>query len=151
MAGSASARQRLAAAALTAASMARILRRTMPKRNNVGSIDYSGLLKEARVFGVINNRQFRKLMLRHRRALLEADREPLTPQLERIYRNEWGDAVVDDRLRRKYWFSWEAFTRLALEFEFGDKYRSFAEHRDRQTSGSSDSPTAASVIQGESR
>jgi hypothetical protein len=117
----------------------------MPKRNNIGRIDYAGLLKETRLFGVVNNRQFRKLVLKHRRALLETDRERLTPQLERIYRKEWGDAVVEDPLRRQYWFSWEAFTRLALEFEFGEKYRSFAEQRDSPTSGSSDSRTAGSL------
>jgi len=111
----------------------------MPKRNNVGSIDCAGLLAETRVFGVLNNRQFRKLMLKHRPALLQADREPLTRKMGRLYRDEYGDAVVDGRLRRQYWFSWEALTRLALEFEFGAKYRSFAEHRDNPKSGSSDS------------
>jgi hypothetical protein len=44
MAGSTSARQRLAASPLTASSMARILRRTMPKRNMVDSIDYASFL-----------------------------------------------------------------------------------------------------------
>jgi len=143
MVGSASARQRLAAAPLTASSMARILRRTMPRRNNVGIIDYPGLLAEAQLFGVLTNGRFRKLMLKHRRTLLEADRERLTPQMERIYRNEWGDADVSDRLRRQYWFSWEALTRLALEYEFGARYRAFADQRDGLTIGSSNREAAA--------
>jgi hypothetical protein len=128
--------------------MARILRRTMPKRNAVGTINYPDLLEEARIFGVITYGQFRRLMLKHRRALLEADREPLTPQMERIYRNEWGDADVTDRLRRQYWFSWEALTRLALEFEFGEKYRTFADQRDGLTIGSSDRGATSSLGQG---
>jgi hypothetical protein len=148
MVGSAGARQRLAATRLTASSMARILRRTMPRRNNVGIINYTDLLEEARIFGVLTNGQFRKLMLKHRRALLEADREPLTPQMDRIYRKEWGDAGVTDRLRRQYWFGWEALARLALEFEFGEKYRTFAEQRDGLTIGSSDRGVASSVGQG---
>jgi len=77
-------------------------------------------------------------MLKHRRALLEADREPLTPQMERIYRADDGDADVSDRLRRQYWFSWEALTRFALEYEFGERYRTFADQRDGLTVGSSD-------------
>jgi hypothetical protein len=147
MVGSANARQRLAAAPLTVSSMARILRRTMPKRNEVGIINYPDLLAEARLFGVLSYGQFRKLMLKHRRALLEADREPLTPQLERIYRSDWGDAQVSDRLRRQYWFSWEALTRLALEYEFGERYRTFADQRDGLTIGSSDRGAATSVSQ----
>ena len=123
MIASASARHRLAKSLLSTSSMARILRRTMPKRNNVGIINYAALLEEARLFGIRTNGQFRKLMLKHRRALIEADREPLTPQMEKIFRNGDGDAHVAERLRRQYWFSWEALTRLALEFEFGEKYR----------------------------
>jgi hypothetical protein len=138
MSASASARHRLARALLSASSMARILRRTMSKRNNVGIINYAGLLEEAQLFGVHTNGQFRKLMLKHRRALIEADREPLTPQMERIFRSEDGDAYVADRVRRQYWFSWEALTRLALELEFGEKYRTFADQRDGLTTGSGD-------------
>jgi hypothetical protein len=151
MIASASARHRLAKALLSTSSMARILRRTMPKRNNVGIINYADLLEEARLFGILTNGQFRKLMLKHRRALIEADREPLTPQMERIFRNEDGDAHVADRLRRQYWFSWEALTRLALEFEFGERYRAFADQRDGLTTGSSDREAASSTGEGENR
>jgi hypothetical protein len=90
-------------------------------------------------------------MLKHRRALIEADREPLTPQMKRIFRSEGGDAHVADRLRRQYWFSWEVLTRLALELEFGDKYRTFADQRDGLTTGSSDREAASSTGEGESR
>ena len=90
-------------------------------------------------------------MLKHRRTLIEADREPLSPQMERIFRSEDGDAHVADRLRRQYWFSWEALTRLALEFEFGEKYRTFADQRDGLTIGSSDRGTKASLNQGVGR
>jgi hypothetical protein len=138
MGGSTSARQRIAASALTTTSMALTLRRTLPRRNRVGKIDYAALLQEALYFGVLTNGQFRNLMLRHRRALIEADREPLTPQLEKLYRADLGAAVVADSLRRQYWFSWEALTRLALEFEFGDRYCAYADQRDGLTIGSSD-------------
>ena len=115
MARISNARQRLAVAPLTVPSMAGVLRRTMPRKNGMGAVDYAGLIEEAQIFGVLSNRQFRKLMLKHRRALLEADREPLSPQMENIYRNEWGDSLVTDRLRRQYWFGWEALVNGGLK------------------------------------
>jgi hypothetical protein len=69
-------------------------------------------------------------MLRHRRAAIAVDQEPLSPIDEKIYRRESGDAYVKERLRRRYWFSWEALVRFALEFEFGQKYTEFARQRD---------------------
>jgi hypothetical protein len=113
----------------------------------VGLIDYEGLLNELRKFGIFTNGQFRKLMLKHRRALIVADREPLTPQMERIFREEWGDDLVADRLRRQYWYSWEALTRLALEFEFGERYRQFADHRDGLPTDTSDPRATPSARQ----
>jgi hypothetical protein len=151
MTASANARQRVAATLLTASAIAPILRRIMPRRNNVGIINYTALLEEMRIFGVLTKGQFRKLMLKHRRTLIEADREPLTPQMERLMRNEDGDANVADRLRRQYWFSWEALTRLALELEFGERYRTFADQRDGLTIGSSDRGVASSLGQGGGR
>jgi hypothetical protein len=148
MSSTSHARQRIAAAALTPSSMARSLRRTVPMRNCVGLIDYEGLLNELREFGIFTNRQFRKLMLKHRRALIEADREPLTPQMEKIFREEWGDDLVADRLRRQYWYSWGALTRLALELEFGERYRQFADRRDGLLTDTSDSAVTPSARQG---
>jgi hypothetical protein len=146
MARISNARQRLAVAPLTVPSMAGVLRRTMPRKNGMGAVDYAGLIEEAQIFGVLSNRQFRKLMLKHRRALLEADREPLSPQMENIYRNEWGDSLVTDRLRRQYWFGWEALTRLALELELGAKYRTFREQRDGPTISSSELGPSGSAL-----
>jgi hypothetical protein len=71
--------------------------------------------------------------------------------MERIFRSEDGDAHVADRLRRQFWFSWEALTRLALEFEFGEKYRTFADQRDGLTIGWSDREATSSMGKGVSR
>ena len=114
---------------LSVGSMAQTLRRILPKRNFDGPIHYEELLSEAQHFGVLTNRQFRALMLRHRRALLAADQEHLTPQLERIYRGEWGEKVVSDRLRRQFWWTWEGLTRLAFGFEFGETYEKYVQQR----------------------
>jgi hypothetical protein len=69
-------------------------------------------------------------MLRHRRAVIAVDREPLSPIDEKIYRRESGNAYVEECLRRQYWFSWEALTRFALELEFGIRYVEYARIRD---------------------
>jgi hypothetical protein len=101
------------------------MRRVLPRRNHESPINFKELVIEARYFGILTAAKFRDLLLRHKRALIAADREPLTPQLERMYRAEWGEQMVSDRLRRQFWWSWEALTRLALEFEFGEKYEEY--------------------------
>jgi hypothetical protein len=110
--------------------MAREMQRILPNRNNTGLIDYGSLLDELAHFGVTTRADFRSLILRQRRALIEADRGPLDAVSERLYRKEFGEAHMNDRLRRQYWWSWEAMIRLALEFRFGDSYRAFVEKRD---------------------
>lgn len=105
--------------------MERIIRSVLPRRNQSPPTNYQELLDEARAFGILTRAQFRALLLRHRRALIAADREPLTPQLERMYRADWGEYMVSERLRRQFWFSWEALTRLAFEFEFGEAYEEY--------------------------
>jgi hypothetical protein len=89
------------------------LRRTLPRRNDFGLINYPALMGEAQHFGLKTRAQFRRLLLRHRRALIEADREPLDAVHQRIFRSEMGAAQFLDLIRRQRWFSWEALTRLA--------------------------------------
>jgi hypothetical protein len=125
------ARAQAGRAPLSEQSMNRVMRQILPARNNEPPINYAELLVEAGDFGIRTRAQFRALLLRHRRALIAADREPLTPQLGRMYRSEWGNALVSDRLRRQFWWSWEALTRLAFEFEFGDKYDEYKRARYR--------------------
>ncbi len=105
------------------------MRRVLPRRNQEPPINYEELLGEARDCGILTRAQFRALLLRHRRALIAADRGPLTAQDERMCRADWGDTVVSERLRRQFWFSWDAMTRVALKFEFGDKYEQYLRSR----------------------
>jgi len=124
-----SARQRIADSPLSEQSLAATLRRVLPRRNNVGVIKFSELLEEAHHFNVSTNREFRRLMLRHRRAVIAGDREPLSPRDEKIYRSEHGNQYVNERLRRQYWFTWEGLTRLAFEMEFGERYADYVRKR----------------------
>jgi hypothetical protein len=109
--------------------MQRTMRCVFPRRNQEAPTNYQELIEEARAFGVLTRAQFRALLLRHRRALIAADREPLTLQQEQMYRADWGNYMVSERLRRQFWFSWEALTRLAFEFEFGEKYEEYKRER----------------------
>lgn len=126
-----SARARLARAPLSARVIENVLRRTLPRRNRFGPINYEELLDEAVRFGIRTRGEFRRLMLRHRRAIIEIDREPLDALHQHIYRSEMGNHAFYDLIRRQRWFSWEAMTRHALELEFGEAYRRFATIRDR--------------------
>jgi hypothetical protein len=123
------ARGQKARAQLTEESMDRAMRRVLPRLNHSPPTNCKELIAEARDFGISTNGQFRALLLRHRRALIAADREPLTPQLEKMYRAEWGEKLVSERLRHQFWWSWEALTRLAFGFEFGERYEKYQRER----------------------
>jgi|SRR5687768_18349623 len=125
-----SARQRLARSPLTEHAIENILRGTLPRKNDFSAISYGELLDECLRFGIDTRAKFRRLMLRHRRSLISIDQEPLDDVHVRIYRAEFGDAEFADLMRRSRWFTWAALTRFALELEFGDAYREFADKRD---------------------
>jgi hypothetical protein len=124
------ARARVDGGKLDQANMLSSFLRALPKRNNFGVINFAELLDEANHFGVRTKKQFRLILLRHRCALLQADRESLDAVHIAIYRQELGDEVMADRLRRQRWFSWEALTRIAFELEFAEAYIEFAAARD---------------------
>lgn len=116
---------------LTEASLRRILSRTLPKRNGYLAPNASELLTEANHFGIRTDLQFRRLILKHRRALLSDDRETLN---DRIYLNALAEdhdsSHIRDMRRRQYCFTWEALTRNAFELEFGRAYEEYSRKRD---------------------
>jgi len=124
-----SARAKKRQALLNPVAMERTMLRVLPRRNQMPPTNYQELIEEARDFDILTMAQFRALLLRHRRALIATNREPLTARDERLYRADWGDTVVSELLRRQVWFSWEAMTRLAFGFEFGEKYEEYLRER----------------------
>ena len=110
------------------------LRRILPKKNNYGTINASGLIAEATDFGILSRGAFRRLMLKHCRRLKEIDRTPLDELHERIFGQDLGIAAVREFQRRHFWFSWEALVRTAFELEFGERYEAYAFKRDGITS-----------------
>lgn len=126
-----SARERKYRRLLTEVGIARILSRTLPRRNGYVNPNTVELLKEPTEFGIANELQFRRLLLKHRRALLADDREYLhsRPFLAAVA-EDFGEARAHDMQRRQYCFSWEGLARNAFELEFGQAYQEYAQRRD---------------------
>src|SRR5262245_50615749 len=104
-------RKRLAVQPLTVQSVASTFRATLPGRNNYRPPNYPELLEEFAHFGIHKRGQLRKLMLRHRREVIAADRGPFDPRSVAAYRAELGDAVFSDYVRRQIFWTWEGLAR----------------------------------------
>jgi hypothetical protein len=116
---------------LTPAAMLAVLRRNLPRRNGYMSPDCASLIIEAQEFGVHTRGQFQRLISRHRRQLIAYDRSALrdVSYLSHL-RQEHGEDTVREALRKQRCYTWEALTRTAFEFEFGEAYEKFAIARD---------------------
>ncbi|GAB3787884.1 hypothetical protein [Dyella agri] len=115
-----SARQILYAKPLTGQAIRRIMSRLFPKRNDYGEASLDELVPELAQLGIISLGQFKRLMTRHRRALLRLDRSRLSKGELRNAIAEYGESFVTDALRRQYWFAYPALVRTAAEFQFGE-------------------------------
>jgi hypothetical protein len=104
-----------------------------PKRNDCASRDdLEEAYQELLMFGVKTKKQIRLFLKKHRKWLIQVDKEPLDAMHERIYREDLGDEEFNDCMRRHYWFCYPAFIRNAMEVEFGDAYEKFANDRDQK-------------------
>jgi hypothetical protein len=116
---------------LTEVSLAKAFERLLPSVNNYCAVNYPELLEELKHFGVQNRLQLRRLVLKNMREAIRIDREPLDEINARIYREELGAEKFLFLERRRIFFGWEGLVRVILELEFGDRYREFADKRDR--------------------
>jgi hypothetical protein len=115
-----SARQLIYARQLTGEAIHRVMSRLFPKKNDYGEASFDELVPELARFGVISVGDLKRLMTRHRRALLRLDRSRLSSWERRNAIDEYGRAFVTDAIRRQYWFAYPALVRTAAEFEFGE-------------------------------
>jgi hypothetical protein len=89
------------------------------------------LISEANHFGVGSPLRLRRLLLKHRRALIADDRETLLASgYMRIVAAEYGELHVADLRRKQRCFTWEGLVRNAFELEFGERYEAFSRKRD---------------------
>lgn len=115
-----SARQRIYSRPLTGEAIHRVMLRLFPKKNDYGNASFDELVLELARFGVVSVGDLKRLMTRHRRALLQLDRSQLSAYERQIATEELGSAFVADAIRRQYWFAYPALVRTAAEFEFGE-------------------------------
>lgn len=116
-----SARQLIYATPLTGEAIHRVMSRIFPKKNDYGGASFDELVPELARFGVTSIGDLKRLMTRHRRALLRLDRSPLSLWERRNAAEEYGEVFVADAIRRQYWFAYPALVRAATEFEFGEQ------------------------------
>ena len=107
------------------------MRALFPKKNDCASLeDLAEVVDELKRFSIVSRLQLRLLLKKHRRQLLDIDKEPLDACHQRLYREDLGDEEYLDAIRRQYWFCYPALVRNALEIEFGREYEEFARKRD---------------------
>lgn len=101
-----------------------------PKKNDQISSDYVEETEELDRFGIKTPEQLHSLLSKRKKEILEIDASPLDEQHLQWYSKEYGEEFVRKRHKEGYWFSYPALIRLALELEFQDDYREFANERD---------------------
>jgi hypothetical protein len=126
-----SARQRKDRDPLTERSLLRTLRRALPRRNGYMKPNSNGLIEESRVFGIGTPSRLRRVLLKHRRALVADDRATLLDgAYMRIVAADYGEAHAAELRRKQCCFTWEALMRTAFELEFGERYDAYSRKRD---------------------
>lgn len=109
----------------------KVMRSLFPKRNDCASLkDLAEVVSELKYFSLTTKLQVRLFLKKHRRQLLDIDKEPLDKCHQNLYREDLGDEEYLDAIRRQYWFCYPALIRTALKIEFGDVYYLFASERD---------------------
>lgn len=107
------------------------MRSLFPKKNDCASLtDLEEVVDELKRFSLVTKLQVRLFLKKHRRQLLDIEKEPLDACHQKLYREDLGDEEYLDCIRRQYWFCYPALIRTALEIEFGDVYDQFANERD---------------------
>jgi hypothetical protein len=105
---------------LTGALIYKVMSAHYPKKNDYGNASFDELVPELLRFGIRTRKDFKQLMTRNRRRLLDIDRSPLAAWEVAHCSQTLGAKFVKDSIRRQYWFAFPALVRTAMELEFGD-------------------------------
>ena len=106
-----------------------ILKRFFPAKNDDFASDYTEELVELRDFGVTTEEQLVGLLQRHVDEIMKIDRSPMDAEQIHLYAADRGEEFVAHRIRKRFWFSYPALLRIALELEF-PAYDAYAMRRD---------------------
>lgn len=107
---------------LSANLILKTARSVFPRRNDY-VVDlglFEELIPELEKFGIANRGALKRLLTKHRRALLTDDRSRLAPWEQRHFSEMFGAEFVKDAIRRQYWFAYPALIINALTNEFGE-------------------------------
>jgi hypothetical protein len=115
------ARRRIYDKTLSGSVIHQVMSGIFSKRNDYGSASFDELVSELARFGITTLGSFRRLMTKHRRALLQFDRAQLASWEQKMFTQEYGEDFVRDAMRRQYWFAYPALVRTAAEMEFGEE------------------------------
>lgn len=128
-----SARKHVLNQPLTAALIHKVMRSIFPKRNDyVTDMKlFQELIPELARFGITTRGSLKRLMTKHRRALLADDKSCLSTMEQKYYCEWFGPEHTRDAVRRQYWFAYPGLVRNALESEFGEAASVWAEEFDR--------------------
>lgn len=116
---------------LTQNDIYEVLKQTLPEQNDFAETNYSEELEELLHFGIENKIALLDMIVKHRDAVLKIDAEPLDEHHIKWYSDDYGKDYVQDRIKNKFWFAYPALLRIILELEFGDRYKSYADKRDK--------------------
>lgn len=108
----------------------KLMRGLFSKHNDYGDFSGDALVEELRNVGIRSRKQTRLLLKKHRRALIDIDKSPIDRSQDHIHSQLFGDRFVITFRRTGVWFAYPALLRLALELEFGERYRRVADKRD---------------------
>src|SRR5438309_952473 len=84
-----SARQKLSKRPLSGELIYKVMRSIFPKRNDYGTASFDELVPELACFGIDTVGKLRALMTKHRRQLLQIDRDPLAPWEKRYFTEQF--------------------------------------------------------------
>jgi hypothetical protein len=106
-----------------------ILKEVFPKQNDFFECSYYEETEELEYFEINSIDKLRSLLLRRRQEIMEIDQSPMDEIHINHYKQELGKEIVEERLKNNYWFAYPALLRLALELEFGERYKIYSEAR----------------------
>jgi len=115
---------------LTPEAVHKLLSRFFPAKNDDFPSDYVEELAELRALGITTEEQLHDMLHRRAEEVMEIDRTPMSESDVRMHSEDSGEEFVANRLREGFWVSYPALLRIALELEFGEVYKQYAEKRD---------------------
>ena len=116
---------------LTAQSIYPILVKYFPKQNDNYTSDYIEELAELNHFGISSEGGLIALLNEHLDEVLRCDKDAaeLCEEERKSLIEEMGYDEVQTRIDNRFWFSYPALLRLALELKFGAEYETFADSK----------------------